>query len=134
MFPILHRHGTSFSKVENKINGKIYIGQTIRTLEKRKSDHINDTFEGSSLPFHNAIKKYGQYNFGWKILEECNSIEELNEKEEYWIRKLNTISPNGYNLRYGGKSELDIDLWAYYDEMNDLRKFLLLIFYLVREY
>ena len=91
-------------KVENKINGKIYIGQTIRTLEKRKSDHINDTFKGSSLPFHNAIKKYGQYNFGWKILEECNSIEELNEKEEYWIRKLNTISPNGYNLRYGGKN------------------------------
>ncbi len=93
-------------KVVNKINGKIYVGQTIRGLEKRKTEHLNDTVKASSFPFHLALKKYGKNSFYWTELKVCNSIEELNESEEYWIKELGTISPNGYNLQTGGNNFL----------------------------
>lgn len=50
-----------------------------------------------------AIRKYGKESFNRTILEEC-PIEQLNEREKYYIAKYNTISPNGYNLTAGGDS------------------------------
>jgi group I intron endonuclease len=82
-------------------NGKQYIGQTCN-FSRRISEH-----RGSSTKcrvIHNAITKYGFENFDLSILEENLSIEEANLMERYYIEKFNTISPNGYNLRYGGKS------------------------------
>lgn len=93
-------------KVTNRINGKVYIGQTIGDLEMRKSKHLYNVVNDSNFPFHNAIRKYGEDNFDWVVLEECDSIEELNESEEYWIEKLSTISPNGYNLQTGGNNSM----------------------------
>ncbi len=90
-------------KVVNKINGKVYIGQTVRSFEERKSEHLRDVkISKNDSYFHNAIRKYGPENFVWEVFEECNTIEELNEKEEYWIKELNTIAPGGYNLQSGG--------------------------------
>ena len=91
-------------QAKNKVNGKAYIGQTARNFKERKYHHLNDTFNGSNLPFHRAIRKYGSGNFDWEILEECYSIEELNESEEYWIRELNVLVPDGYNLMSGGNN------------------------------
>lgn len=91
-------------KVENKVNGKIYIGQTARNFKERKAHHLRDALNDSNLPFHRAIRKYGEGNFTWGIVDECSTVEELNKREEYWIRELNTISPHGYNLRLGGKN------------------------------
>lgn len=93
-------------KVINKINGKIYVGQTAGNFERRKILHLSRARGVSNLPFYNAIRKYGPEDFVWEILEECRTIEELNEREEYWIKELNTIAPNGYNLKYGGKNSL----------------------------
>jgi len=45
---------------------------------------------------------YGKDSFNFHILEKCNSVEEMNEREVYWISRLNTVAPNGYNLEYGG--------------------------------
>lgn len=50
-----------------------------------------------------AIKKYGEKQFSVELVEEAESAEELNEKEQNWIKKLNTIAPIGYNLNEGGK-------------------------------
>lgn len=87
----------------NKINNKKYIGQTIRSLSRRKTIHIYESKHGSKYYFHQAIKKYGKDNFIWDILLECSSKEELNEKEEFFIKKYNTMN-NGYNLTRGGQN------------------------------
>lgn len=51
------------------IDGRIYIGQTIRSLKERISEHINkDRFY-----FNKAIKKYGENNFNWDIIYKANS-------------------------------------------------------------
>jgi group I intron endonuclease len=90
-------------KVTNKINGMVYIGQTIFSLKKRKENHIwlSET-EGKSLGyFHRAIKKYGTKNFEWEVLCQCASIDDLNKLEMYYIALYNTFE-NGYNLTMGG--------------------------------
>lgn len=88
----------------NKINGKKYVGYTTLTLEKRIRTHIYKSHSKSQYfyLFKNALRKYGPESFSWEILEYCNSIEECFEKEKYYIKTLNTISPNGYNLTEGG--------------------------------
>lgn len=50
-------------KVTNEINDKVYIGQTIRDLEKRKKSHILQSQRGSSYYFHRALVKYGVSTF-----------------------------------------------------------------------
>lgn len=50
---------------------------------------------------YNAICKYRSSDFEISLLEEC-SIAELDEREVYWIKTLNTLAPNGYNLESGG--------------------------------
>ena len=81
-------------KISNLINGKIYIGQSVH-IEKRWQQHCNNT--GRSL-IAKAIQKYGKDSFSFQIIEECKE-EELNAKEEYYIRKYNSIVPNGYNIQ-----------------------------------
>jgi len=80
-------------KTTNLINGKIYIGQT--TIK-------NDNYIGSGTVMKEAIKKYGKKIFKKEIIEVCDSIEQLNSREEYWISFYNSFVPNGYNLREGG--------------------------------
>ena len=85
-------------KITNLINGKIYIGQTVQEFKCRINQHKSCK---TSL-IGQAIQKYGWDNFNPEVVEKCRSIEELNEREKYWITELNTITPNGYNLETGG--------------------------------
>lgn len=89
----------------NKINGKRYIGQAT-DLERRQKDHKVRAFnnfdsnnEYNSV-IHKAFRKYGYDNFEYSILEEC-LVEELNDKESYWIQYYNS-KENGYNCNNGG--------------------------------
>lgn len=83
----------------NLINGKQYVGQTIQQLRFRIYDHkLKKKFY-----IGQAIDKYGLENFKIEILEECSTKEQLDERERYWIAKLNTKAPNGYNLTNGGE-------------------------------
>jgi group I intron endonuclease len=91
----------------NKINGKKYVGQTIGKINKRKWHHIGDAMRrNSQRAFHRAIRKYGEANFDWEVIERCKTIEELNGKERFYIKKLNTFYRDpkcwGYNLTIGG--------------------------------
>ena len=81
-------------------NGRCYIGQT-KNFTRRIKKHQND--DGCTI-FHRAIKKYGFENFTQEILIENLSVDESNYWEEFYIKELNTLSPNGYNLRTGGKN------------------------------
>lgn len=86
-------------KIENKINGKIYIGQSIE-IERRWQKHLSAS---DDFIVHQAIRKYGKENFIFSILEECELID-LNEKENYWINFYQSIVPNGYNMIPGGSN------------------------------
>ena len=84
-------------KIQNKINLKIYIGKTIKSLHIRIIGHLKaDTYIG------NALRKYGLQSFEWGIIDTATDIEILNEKEKYWIIFHNCKWPDGYNLTDGG--------------------------------
>lgn len=89
-------------KAENKINGMVYIGKTIRTLKYRKYRHLSDSSSNSNTYFHKAIRKYGKENFEWSILVETDSESKLNALEKFYImiyRKMLGV----YNLTEGGE-------------------------------
>ena len=102
-------------KITNKVNGKSYIGQTRYSLEFRWRQHIH---KKDNTYFHNAIKKYGVENFSIEILEECE-VSKLNEREIFYIAKLNTFK-EGYNLTIGGDGNRRLLLDNAYDEIKDL--------------
>lgn len=81
-----------------------YIGQTIFTLEKRWEEHCREYSQCRYL--RNAIQKYGSENFEIKIISKCNSLEEMNHREKYYIKLFKTLAPHGYNLKEGGDSSL----------------------------
>lgn len=90
--------------IENIINGKKYIGQTIN-FDKRWKSHtskLNRKKEHNSF-FQNSWNKYGESSFIFYILEKCCKSN-LDKKERFWIKKFNTIAPNGYNANDGGNT------------------------------
>lgn len=90
-------------KYTNKINGKIYIGQS-SNIQKRYCQHLYDAQHRPerSTGIDKAIAKYGIENFDFEIIEEC-PVELLDEKESYWISHYDSYH-NGYNCSVGGKS------------------------------
>jgi group I intron endonuclease len=93
-------------KATNTKNGKVYIGQTIQSLNQRKIDHQRKAeLYGSTSYFHAAIRKYGFSAFSWEIIDRAESDTELNQKEKLWISELNSNQKtHGYNLTTGGDS------------------------------
>lgn len=86
----------------NKINGKIYIGQTKQTLEQRYKNGYEHCRH-----FWNAIQKYGWDNFEHIILVDNLSIDMANIIEEELIKKYNTTNHNnGYNMKSGGLNHI----------------------------
>ena len=85
--------------IECLINHKIYVGKTIQPLEKRIQGHK----WGKKSLISRAMRKYGFENFVYIVIEECETPEKLNEREIYWIAKLNCKNPNGYNMTDGGE-------------------------------
>ena len=85
-------------KITNKFDGKLYVGQTQRTVEERFTEHQKaDSYIGC------AIRKYGAESFTVEVIETCETIEQLNEREIFWIATFNCKYPNGYNLTDGGE-------------------------------
>ena len=86
----------------NLINNKKYIGQR-RFTSSKIEDMLSDPYLGSGRDFKKAVIKYGSNNFRKEILDICDSKDELNTKEKYWIEKYNAFKDkNFYNLTEGG--------------------------------
>ena len=84
--------------LENAINGKMYIGQTVNLpnrISKYASGHGHAAIGA-------AILKYGWQHFSIKVIEEI-PVEDLDEAEAFWIAFCDTVTPNGYNLKEGGQ-------------------------------
>lgn len=101
--------------IKNSINGKIYVGKS-KNCYKRLHQHMTDIKidnrnynENSHLL--NAVKKYGEDNFEYYLVEkfdikDSNLEQLLTEKELYWIKELDSLNPNkGYNLRWDSKGK-----------------------------
>lgn len=87
-------------KITCLINGKVYIGQTITTLEERWRGH---QYKEGCRHLHNAIIKYGKDNFKVEEIERV-PIDDLDKREIYWIAYYNSTDRTvGYNILKGGK-------------------------------
>ena len=93
-------------KVTNTINDKVYIGQT-ENVETRWNYHLRDYLRSSDSlrfksPLYDDMKEYGVDKF---TIEELEGVDKDNSyiKEQFWIKELNTLYPNGYNLTSGGE-------------------------------
>ena len=92
-------------------SGKVYVGQTVRSFKKRMQEHRQET---SCCTFiKRAIDKYGD-EMNYEIVEENVPQEQLDEREIYWIKELNSLAPDGYNLTTGGQSSKE-----YSQELKD---------------
>ena len=97
-------------KVTNKVNGKIYIGQTC-DLKRRNYHHIYSSYNEKAgdynTRFHQAIRKHGKDNFQTTLLCIAMSQQEADELETFYIEKFNSFDFScGYNMTKGGISEV----------------------------
>lgn len=88
-------------KITNTTNGKCYIGQS-RDIEARWAKHLSAYKSSPEWELYRAFKKYGIGAFSFEVIEEC-TIEELNEREIYWIAHFDSFN-NGYNMTLGGEA------------------------------
>lgn len=87
-------------KLTNTVNGLVYIGQ-------HSTNKLNDGYMGSGLKIREAIRKYGKHQFRKEILALCDTKEELDELEIFFISIYNSTQ-NGYNIAKGGRGQLGI--------------------------
>nr|DAG72515.1 MAG TPA: intron associated endonuclease [Bacteriophage sp.] len=89
--------------ITNEVNSKVYVGQTIQTLNKRFNGHCCYSKSDRSINMYikRAIHKYGRDKFHIQLIEEC-PINILNEREKYWINFYDSYN-TGYNLTLGGQ-------------------------------
>ena len=110
-------------KIINDINATVYVGKTEFSIEKRFKQHCLDAFKNRNekRPLYSAMRKYGVEHFRAELIEETDNA---NEREIYWIDKLNSYQ-QGYNATKGGdgKKYLDYDLIvATYKESKNIRE------------
>lgn len=101
-------------KIENTINGSVYIGKTIHTLELRFKQHIRDAFNNNKkrTVLGRAIRKYGKDSFTIQIIVEGVPELFLNSFERYWIHYHNSFKgKNGYNSTEGGDGTSGVSPW-----------------------
>jgi group I intron endonuclease len=92
--------------IRNLLNGKIYVGQTTKSLAQRWAGHLRDarySKTGTGYPLYNAIRKYGPDGFQMVLLHQAFSPEELNAMEVRAIWAWGSLETDGgYNVRLGG--------------------------------
>ena len=106
-------------KITNRVNDKVYIGQTHFTIEHRYKQHIkNFNIEHRQQPLYKAFAKYGIENFSVEMVEEVE-CEKLDEREIYWIAYYDSFR-NGYNATLGGNGQLYQWTDSQYEEIKSL--------------
>lgn len=90
-------------KITNKISGKMYIGETKEAdVETRWKGHLNAIRHNRGCPaLQDAVRKYGIDKFKFEIVVICFD-ENRYDMEQFYIKKYNTLTPNGYNITLGG--------------------------------
>jgi group I intron endonuclease len=105
--------------IENKLNGKKYVGKTDLSVEARLALHLREykKHRVEQRPLYAAMRKYGPENFQVTTLEVVIDVN-LDEREIYWIQKLDTYR-NGYNATLGGEGSALYDTQAFVNDSNN---------------
>lgn len=90
-------------KAVNKINGMVYVGVTCKPLSARVSGHLSAARRGHGRPesLQAAVREFGEDAIVFSELDTAKNRKELADKENYWIDKLDSLYPTGYNLLRG---------------------------------
>jgi group I intron endonuclease len=89
--------------ITNLINGRQYVGQTVQSdINSRWKQHKSVSPNSVGKYLLDAYRKYGIDNFKFQIICICFDSD-IDELEKFYISKFNTLAPNGYNLKSGGK-------------------------------
>ena len=109
--------------IKNKVNNKVYVGQTTQTVEERWKYHKRASRDKNKIQykFYKAINDIGIDNFYCEILEDNILEEKLEEKEVYYISLYDSFK-NGYNSTPGGKGGMIIT--SKLDEENIINEYL----------
>lgn len=84
-------------RITNDLNGKVYIGQSKNPVTDRFKRHLQDAKSGRlNTHLARAIRKYGEGHFHVDVIDSAKTQEELNLKEQFWIRKYDSVN-TGYN-------------------------------------
>ena len=86
-------------KVTNKFTNLSYVGKT-ENFGRRISQHISHKVSEDSI-FHNALQDFDLRAFKWEVIDITDDYADAVKKEQYYIKTLNTVVPNGYNESYG---------------------------------
>lgn len=85
-------------KITNTINGKVFVGMTRRSLSDSFNAHVGSSKYADNSPLARALKKYGRNVFTIETLETVDTEkEDPNAVKAFWIDRLNSMTPNGYN-------------------------------------
>lgn len=100
--PADKRNSGGIYKIENMINGKVYVGKTVNFRKRYvsyKSSYFNNTPRQINSYFRSAIDKSKPENFTFSVLEFCG-VEIMAERELFWMVELSSTKlDSGYNLR-----------------------------------
>lgn len=105
--------------ISNKVNSKQYVGKTIRSIEERFTEHCKDAYRErcESRPLYRAMRNYGTGSFYVTLLEEVD-IKDLEDREQFWIDKLDTYK-NGYNATCGGDGKILYDYTLFLQDYSN---------------
>lgn len=88
--------------IKNTVNNLCYIGQStdyLTRFRKHKEEAVRNQYKYKSV-LYDAMNEFGIDKFYVEVVEE--NVEDGDDREKYWIKKYNTLYPNGYNLVTGG--------------------------------
>jgi group I intron endonuclease len=98
-------------RITNKINGKIYIGQTVQP-EKRWTQHkTSAATDNPKMVISYAIKKYGSNAFQFEVIAGCKTWDDANDTETLLVAQYGSLVPNGYNASLGGFNAPKSEAW-----------------------
>ena len=109
---------TGIYKITNQCNGKIYIGQS-KNIEERWKEHKRK-MQVRNTQLYQAMRFFGIENFVFEIIEEC-SLDQLNEREQYYIHKYDSIN-KGYNMSIIENKQYKIDWEIVNQIIKDLKE------------
>lgn len=89
--------------ITNLVTGKKYVGKSTRTLPERWKEHKSEARQcRKDWTLYREMRELGFEQFSIEVLGECEYQDRLNRMERRFIRELDTIAPNGYNIRKDG--------------------------------
>jgi hypothetical protein len=110
-------------KIENIINNKIYIGESVNIFT-RKNTHVHNLYSGCHS---NSLMQYDFYMYGisaftFEIIEQVKRDGDLFLREKYWIKEYESEYPNGYNMPKNRKEYSQSEAKLFMDKYSKLNK------------